>query len=151
MLQQVLTDTATNAVSLGLVNMVENVVPPASTPTMQYLRRGLLWGLADELVDFYATGESSLAKKDVWSFTDKVGFNSVVNYAIDSSDIANLLYTSVFSNSPLPDRVNLLLLSGSLKTGASVLSSVIDRQYSDTPLKFLIHPTAPLRERVAGF
>jgi len=132
-------DTVSNAIALSAVELVAPLVPEGQGQVGQYVKRGLLWSLADEGLDMYFFGQSKLKNGDFIGFGDEVVFNGAVNFAVDASNIAQTLYSQFGQYNPFGERVGVALLSGAIKTTADSVGNLIDRAYPDTPLVYLTH------------
>jgi hypothetical protein len=134
-------DIVSSGLSLFAVSYAEPLLPQPQSDVQKYLQQGLMWSTADSLVDWYTTGQSELTNSDWLGFADKVGFNTVSCYAVDKSGIVNKVYQELAPSSPLPQPVNVALLSAGFKVASTNVANWIDRAYSGTPLHYLVHPT----------
>lgn len=141
-MQEKLKDVLTSAIGLAISDRLELMLfNNPSSDLERNFRRGVAWGLVDEVLDYSMFGQSMLMNGRYQDYADKVLFNTIASVAIDDSGIADNLVRTVSDVSPLPSNVNGYLLAGALKVGATEVARMIDNEWSNTPLRNLVHPT----------
>jgi hypothetical protein len=129
----------------------EKLLGSGGSPAAKFFKMGVVWTLADEIITFLKTQQSMLINGEYFMFIDQVLFSSATVAAIEMLGIGERVVDLAEGVLPFSNDVSSAVATGVLKVSTKVLAELIDRNYKETPLNVLLHPTQLLKPYTAGF
>lgn len=126
------------AESLGIADKLNM---PNDSDVMRTVKGAVVWSIVDEMILLFKTGSSHLIQGNYYIFVDNVFFNSAVWFALEKSGVGERVTENLDTNLPFSGIVNQSISTGILKVGAKTFQNVINNQWYETPLRYLVSVT----------
>lgn len=129
--------------ALGIPNMVREVVPVGGLGKVGgYATDGVIYGLANEVVDYATMGSSTLSRMEYANYLDNVIFFGAVSGVSVESGLVNFAYDQMSGLLPLSSEMNLNLTEGLVISSGRVAADLIDAN-PNVPnfIKYVRHPS----------
>lgn len=150
---QTIQEIGSLAVAITAVEMsgLPSFLPESSNPIATHFKRGVLYNVADNVVDWWMGKEndligSNMDKTNLLNFVDKsVQYSATLGIAVESGVVANI-NASVGGSLPFGSYNGKVISAGILVGAKTALNALQNTSLASNPvLNLVLHPTQKLR------
>jgi len=116
---------------------------PGSSPMANYLKMGVAWAVADEIILFFKTNTSHLLEGHYFIVLDEIVWNSAIATVIESLGLGSRAMELV-DGLPFGNTGNAAIATGVLKITSKLVAEMIESRFQNTPLSLVRHVSSVL-------